>query len=119
MADFFNGLISALMTGGETAAEAYIAAADPALMAIPPIRWLVDEGIQYLGNLVDVFLAKSATGIIIDVQTNGQNSSAVIATTALKFAEASGNKDAIKKAIAEASAAYKALGNWNGVARIP
>lgn len=119
MADFFNGLISSLVTGGELAAEAYIAGVDPALMAIPPIKWLVDEGIEYLGHLIGAFLATNATNIVIDVQTNGQNSKAVVAATTLKYAIASGNKDAIAKAIKEATQAYADLGHWDGVARIP
>lgn len=119
MADFFNGLIGALMTGGESAAEAYVLAMDPALLTIPPIKWLIDEGIHYIGGFITAFLARGATGLVIDIQTNGQNSSAVIAATALQYAIASGKQDAIKKATEEAAKAYGNLIHWGGVAHIP
>lgn len=113
-ADILNGVISALMSGGEKAAEAYLTALDPAVLAIPIIAWIMDEGIKYLGQILSVAGQKFADEIVIDVETNGERSSVITTATALQFALASGNATDIALATQNASAAWGKLIHYDG-----
>lgn len=113
-AEIIDNVIAALMVGGEKAAEVYITALDPGLLAIPIIAWLLDEGIEYLGHIVSVIGQKNATAIVIDIQTSGEESEVVAAGTALVYANASGNKEAIQNAVNDATNAYKKLFTYDG-----
>lgn len=119
LADSVVGIINALIGGGEDAAELYLTSLDPILMADPFMKFLVDEGVDWLGGLIDNFLAKGAAAAVIDIQANGENSELVTATTALQFAEASGNQEAINAAVQTAANAYRKLINSDGNAVIP
>lgn len=118
-ANFVNGLIQAILIGGKDAAEAYIATQDPELMAIEPIRWMVDEGLDLLVGAITTNFAKAASAAVIDSQTKGEASTAVTAAMALQFAEAGGKEDEIQSAIQTAAKAYAGVTNWDGVATIP
>jgi hypothetical protein len=114
VADFFNNIISALIKGGDVAAEAYITTLDPAILALPPVALLVDQGVQYLGQIVNAYVAKGLTSIVIDVQTKGEESSCLQAALALQEAINKGDQDAINQAVQNASNAYGSLIHWNG-----
>lgn len=116
VADFMNNLINAFLQGGETAAEAYVVGLDPAILALPIVELLIKDGLSWIGNYIDAYLARAATGIVIDIQTNGEKSDALNAATALQFAIASGDQAAIQAAADNAAAAYKKLINWDGSA---
>lgn len=114
LADFINGIINALIVGGEAAAEAYIISLDPTILAIPVVKVLIEGGLKYIGGFVYAYLARGATNLVIDIQTNGEQSKAVIAATALQMAIASGDQNVIKKAAQDASTAYGNLIHWDG-----
>lgn len=109
-----NGIISALISGGEKAAEAYIVALDPALLGIPIINWIIDEGVGYLATIVSVAGQKFADALVIDIQTKQEGSNVITATTALAIAQASNDQKAIDAAIKAASSAYKTAFNLDG-----
>lgn len=113
-ATILNEVIGILMTGGEKAAEIYLTALDPGLLAIPIIAWLMDEGIEWLGQIVSIAGQKTIDGIVIDVQKNGEQSQAVTAATALILANGSGNADGITQATTALEAAYKSAINYDG-----
>lgn len=112
--EIINGVISALMSGGEKAAEDFIIALDPALFGIPFVTWLLDEGVHYLAMVISVAGQKFADSVVIDIQTNGEESNVITATTALAIAQASGDAGAINNAIGVASDAYKKAFNLDG-----
>lgn len=113
--DFVAGLIKAIMTGGATAAEAYITALDPEILALPLVQILLDDGIDALVGSITTGITNIATGVIVDIQVNGENSSAVTAAVALQYALAGKDPNAISTARANACQAYLLLGHWDGV----
>lgn len=113
-ADILNGVISALMSGGEKAAEAYLTALDPTILTVPIIAWLMDEGVQWLGQVLSIAGQKFADNLVIDIQTNGEQSGVINACTELSLALASGNQTAIDKAKLDASSAYQAAFAFDG-----
>ncbi len=116
-AGILNQVISILMSDGEKAAEVYLTALDPELLAIPIVQWIMDQGVQYLGSLLSVMSQKLITGIVIDIQTNGEKSVVIQAAVALQIALSSGDKSAIATATVAASDAYRAAINWDGSAQ--
>lgn len=109
-----NNVISAFMSGGEAAAEAYLTTLDPALLAFPPIAWLMDEAVGYLGQILSIAGQRFADQIVINIQTQGEESDVITAGTALAIANASGDQAAIAAAVTAASAAYKAAFGFDG-----
>jgi hypothetical protein len=112
--DVINGIVSAFFTGGEVAAEAFLTALDPALLANPLGQWIIDEGVGYIGQILSIAGQKFIDGIVIDVQTNSEKSTVLSTATALAIANASGDKSAIADAVSNLSAAYKAVINMDG-----
>lgn len=112
--EIINGIISALMAGGEKAAEAYIVALDPALLGLPIINWIVDEGVQYLATILSVAGQKFADNLVINIQTEQEGNDVINATTALAIAQASNDAKAIAQAVVTAGQAYKAAFNLDG-----
>lgn len=113
-ADVLNGVISALMSGGVTAAETYLTGIAPEVMAIPILAWLADEGISYLAQVLTVAGEKFADQIVVNIQTNGEKADVLNTATALAIAIASKNASAISAATIAASAAYKSAFNFDG-----
>lgn len=108
-----GGFIEALMTGGETAAEAYLTAQFP-LLANPIAQSILDWMVNELGSAIQSYLINSATGIVINIQTSSEQSAIVNAATALQLAQSSGDKDAINQAVENAKRAYQGLIRWDG-----
>ena len=104
------------MKGGETAAEAYITSLDPAILAIPIVAWFVDQGVQYLGQILSIASQKFVDTVVIEIQTNAEKSSVITAATALQFALGSGNQAAITQASNNLSQAYASLIHFDGIA---
>ena len=107
-------MIGALFDGGRLAAEAYLAALAPELFANPIVHWLEDEGLMYLESILRVAGEKFADGIVIDIETNGELSSVLVATTALAIAQASKDQTAIDQAIKETGDAYRKAFHFDG-----
>ncbi len=109
-----NGVIGAFFQGGEVAAEAYLTALDPSLLALPIVAWFLDEGVALLGKFLRVATEKFADSVVIDIQINGEKSKALNACTELALALGSGNTDAIAQASQDAKDAYKAVVHFDG-----
>lgn len=116
LADIVNGIISAINQGGLTAAEAYVTALNPAVFGEPIIAYFVDKGLGWLESLIAEIEVRDATAIVVDIQTNGEQSAVVQAGAALAFANASGDQDAISKAKQGLVTAYGGLIHFDGVA---
>jgi hypothetical protein len=96
-AKFFNELVAAAISGGEKGLEAYLAVAAPILEG-PIVGVLTNEVISLIGQAVYTNLANLATALVIDFQTNGEESKAYQAVTNLNAAKAAGDANAIAKA---------------------
>ncbi len=114
LADFFNKLIEAFEQGGVVAMEAYITSLDPAVLAIPIVAWFVDQGVSYIGQFISIITQKAVTGIVIDLQTNGEESTVLTTATALALAQGSGDQNAITDAKNKAISALGSLIHWDG-----
>lgn len=113
-ANLLNQVISALMSGGVTAAEAELEILAPGLQEAPILGWLVDEGITYLAQVLSIASQKFIDSMVIDIQTNSEKSAVLTAVTELALAQATGNTSAIKKAVGDANAAWKAVIRFDG-----
>ncbi len=113
-ADILNLVISALMSGGETAAEAAITALDPALLANPVSQWLLAQGVRYLAQIVSIAGQRFGDALIIDFQTGSEASNVLSAGTALAIAQATKDPQAIADAVKAASAAWKSAIGFDG-----
>lgn len=115
-AEIINGVISAIMSGGETAAEVYLTALAPELFANPIAHWLLVRAIEYFGQMLSIAGQKFADNIVIDIQVHGETSDVITAGSALAFAIASKNQTSIDQAIANLGKAYQAsfrLDGWS------
>jgi hypothetical protein len=113
LAQTLNGFLEALITGGEEAGEAFLTSLVPAF-GLPVIKQLLDFGVSEIANVLYGFIAKSITAITIDLQTNGEKSAVLGASTALQIAIASGNVNAIQQAQTAAVQAWANLIHWDG-----
>lgn len=109
-----DAVISALMQGGEVAAEAYLTSLDPALLAVPIVAWLMDEGVKYLGSIISVVEQKFVNGIVIDIQVNGEKSAVITQAVALQIALSAGDPNAIKAQADKAAAAWGSIIHYDG-----
>lgn len=117
-AEIIGGFIEALMTGGETAAEAYLTLQFP-FLANPIAQEILDWIVSDLGSALQSYLINSATGIVINIQTSNEQDDVVAAATALQIAQVSGDQSAISKAMENAKTAYKDLIRWDGTFSSP
>ncbi len=113
-ADIINQVVSAFMTGGEKAAEAYLTALAPEVLGIPFFQFLLDEAVQYLGQIISVAGQKFADEVVIDIQTNQEESSVINTAVALQFALTSGDQSAISLATANLKKSYSSLFSYDG-----
>jgi len=113
-AGVLNDVISAIMSGGVVAAEAYLTALDPALMSIPIVQWLVDEGVGHLAQILTVAGERFGDSLIIDFQTGTEASDVLTTGTALALAQASGNETAIAAAVQAATDSWRSLIGYDG-----
>lgn len=111
-----NGIIDAINKGGVTAAEVFITGLNPAVLGEPIIAFFIDKGVAWLASIIEEVEIKDATAIVVDIQTNGEQSAVVQAGAALAFANASGDKDAIANARDQLIDAYADLVHFDGVA---
>jgi len=115
-ADILNGVVSALMTGGEAAAELFVTGLAPEVFANPIAQWLLDEGIQYIGQILSIAGQKMVDQIVFAIQTGGETSNVLSTSTALAIAQASGDPNAIASAVTDASNAWKSIVSFDGFA---
>jgi hypothetical protein len=113
-ADILNGVVSALMSGGEKAAEVFVTGLAPAFFGNPITQWLLDEGISYIGQILSIAGQKFVDSLVIDAQTNWEKSDVLDSGTALALALASKDPAAIQTATNNLSQAYKAVVNFDG-----
>lgn len=113
-ADIINELVSAFMSGGEKAAEVYLTSLAPEILGIPVVQFLLDQLVQYLGQIISVAGQKFTTQIVIDLQINGEKSSVLTTAVALQYALASGDKNAVSLATKNLSQSYSNLFNYDG-----
>jgi hypothetical protein len=113
-ADILNGVISALMTGGEAAAELFVTGLAPEVFGNPIMQWLLDEGIGYIGQILSIAGQKFVDSLVIDAQTNWEKSDVLNAGTTLALAIASKDQAAITSATAALSGAYKSIISFDG-----
>ena len=113
IADFVNGLVNALMSGGVTAAQTYLTATSP-IFAYPFINWLSNIALNYLAGIIGTAVKNALDTIVIDIQTNGEASSVIQTATALAIAQASGDVNAITQAKHAAIDAWAALIHSDG-----
>lgn len=111
---FIEGVVSAFVTGGDTAAEAFITSLAPEFFAIPFFHWLMTEAVSYMGQFLRVAGEKFADNVAIDIQIKGESSDVITTSTALAIAEASNDPIAIAGAVKASAAAYKSAFNFDG-----
>jgi hypothetical protein len=116
VATVLNKFLQILTTVGDDAAEAYLTSLDPAILGLPVIRDLLDLGVSDIGMAVYNFLAVLSTNLVIEIQTNGEESKVVSSGTALEFAEASGDATATKAALQNYIQSIASLVHWDGTA---
>jgi hypothetical protein len=116
VAEVLNRFLKAIATGGATAAEIYVKSLAPGVLTLPIISQLLDFGISEITNVLYGFLANSITAIVIDIQTSGEKSGVVNASTALTLAQASGDINAIQTATNNLVQAWGNLIHWDGSA---
>jgi len=114
LASILNEFLRVLVTVGDKGAEAYLTGLAPEFLSLPIISGLLDFGVSEIGQAVYTFMAQSLTSIVIDIQTNKEESSLVNATTALQLAQASGDTNAIQTATTNAVNAWGSLVHWDG-----
>lgn len=113
VANFFNELIAAMMKGGVQAAEVYVISVAP-IFATPILKSILSWALGYVGTFLSVAGQKFADQVIIDIQTNREESNVMNAATELAIALDSGNQAAIDKAVGDASEAYRRAFNFDG-----
>jgi hypothetical protein len=118
VANFLNGLISALMAGGEKAALLYALSQAPSLFSIPIVgsiaKGLLSWLLGVIGGAISQVVEKTTDAIVIDIQVRGEESAVMQAGTALQLASAGGDPAAIEKAKEQASNALVDLIHMDG-----
>lgn len=109
-----DGVIDALMAGGEKAAELYLTGLAPEVMAMPIVGWLISEGMVYLSHIIARTEEKFVNNIVIDIQVNGERSAVITQAVALQIALSSGDIDAIKSQADKAAEAWGSLIRYDG-----
>lgn len=109
LAEFMNNVVAAVVKGGRSAGEAYILASQPELNN-PFIKWFIDAGLDWISSFVDHNLEMLMTGLIIDIQTNGEKSD-VYKTLSIIKAKAGAPTP---EEIAAAKAAWAAAIHYDG-----
>lgn len=117
LADFFDQVIQAGMSGGEKGVEAYLAVQAPVLEG-PILGVITNAIIEAVGAAVAKNMEKMASALVIDFETYGETSKAYQAIQGLKDAKAKGDENAIKKASADYDDAMAKLIHWDGIATI-
>lgn len=111
-----NEALNKLIEGaGVDAAEAALIADFPWL-GIPVVKQILEWALNKIASYFYVAAANAATSIVIDVQTNVEASTALVAYQNLQMAIASGDQNAVKKASDDLSTAYGNLihsGGWS------
>jgi hypothetical protein len=96
-ANFVNGLVGAFISGDVTVVEAYIGAQVPVLEA-PVVSLFTNEIITLIANAIKKNVSEIATAIVIDIQTNGEESAVNETFKNYQAAKLTGNQDEITAA---------------------
>ena len=108
LVSFVDGIVDALFTGGELAAETYITAQAP-IFANPVMQEVLDSMIGAIGSAIERNMINSINAVVFNMQAHGENSKVKKAATILNAAKSSGNKHAITKSTESLIAAYRDL----------
>lgn len=108
-----NTVIDGVFTASVSAAETAIKTAVPWL-GWPIIGTIVNFIVNSIANKIYQYFSLCVTFAIIDVQVSGQVSDFNLALSNLKKAQASGDKNAIAKALSEFKTASESLTHWDG-----
>lgn len=113
-ADVVSDALQKLIEGvGVDAAEAGIIAEFPWL-GVPVVKQILEWFLNKISSYFYVAAANAATSIVIDVQTNMESSTAIVAFQTLQMAIAGGDPNAIQKASQDLSSAYASLIHSDG-----
>lgn len=113
MATLLNGVVSAAVTGGDAAVEAYLTLQFPVL-ANPILGDLMDAFVSWAGSFLSTDLQNLVTALVIDVQTNGENSAVYQAAVQVVAAQKAGEKNAITTATQNLINSWSGLIHWDG-----
>lgn len=89
-----DGIVSALFTGGEEAAQVYITAELP-IFASPILSTLLSYFLGLIGNSIEKNVVNLANQIVFNVQADNENSAVLKAANALQAAQKAGDQNAI------------------------
>lgn len=117
-AQLLGGFIQALMTGGEAAAEAYLTAQFP-FLANPVLQDILDYIVKDIGDALQTVIINGSTSLVINIESESEENNIVAAATALQLAQASGDQNAIAKAVSDAKKAYGSVFHWDGTYSVP
>lgn len=107
-------IISILANSGVKAAEAAISASPASILEAPVIGFFTNEILQAIADEITKYGTIMAANVVNAVQTSLENQAAIAAAAALAAAQKSGDQNAIKQAVAQADAAFGALGHFDG-----
>lgn len=113
-ADFVNNVINILITGGEDAAKAYIAAQAPVLEG-PIVGVLTNEALSLIGDAIDKAVAIRVDAVVIQIQTGNETSGVNQTYQQLQAAKASGDSNAYDAALAAFAKAAASLAHGDGI----
>lgn len=113
-AGFVVQVIKILMSVGEEAATAFICLELP-FLANPIGRRIVKWLLTTLGDVLQSVVIKAAVNVTIDIQIHGERSDVMSAATQLKYAQGSGNAEAIAKAKERLSKSWGNAIHWDGI----
>ena len=111
---FFDGLVQAMITGGEDVAKAYILTTPAAFLEGPVIdvftNWILDG----LADAVYQQTANLVTKVVIDIQTDVEKSEIADAVASVVAAKVVGDPNALAKAYVQFDSAVANLIHSDG-----
>lgn len=115
LANIADGAIKAAISGGDVAVEAYLTA-QFTFLGNPILAFILDEGVTELGSILQQNIVNIVNNVVIDIQTNQENSSVLQAAQAFQKAQSSNDLQAQAAATAALVIAYGNLVHSDGVA---
>lgn len=103
----------AVYGAGRPALQLYLTTMLP-FLGWPIIRQSLGLFLDWMCGFMYPFFSMPAIRMVIDIQTNAENSAVKISIDELKKAQESGDQDAIEKAAAQFDANFGRLVHWDG-----
>jgi hypothetical protein len=111
---FIDGLIAALMTGGEDVAKAYILTTPAAWAEGPVLSIFTNQLLSALGGVINKYSGQLVALAVIDVQTHLEQSQIGNAVIQVRNAQANGNASDQAEANTAFDNALANLAGWDG-----